>query len=133
MVQKGLSRAAENSGKFRPGIRGAHIDSSDRFNPGFGWVNPKQARGLAALDATPELALSRDDEVLIKRIGMGSDLDPFAAPRDRRENSTSGAHHPHIMLQLRQIFAGGRFLRERPRQHELGLEYGIASLNPPIE
>ena len=45
---------------------------------GFG---AKEARGLAAFDTTPELALSRNNEVLVERIGMGSDLDPFARRR----------------------------------------------------
>jgi hypothetical protein len=31
-------------------------------------------RGLAALYTAPELQLSRDDEVLVERIGMGGDL-----------------------------------------------------------
>jgi hypothetical protein len=36
------------------------------------------------------------------------------------------------VLQLRHVFLSGRFLRERPRQHELGLEHRIAALDPAI-
>ena len=39
-------------------------------------------------------------------------------------------HHPHIVLQLRHVFLGRCFLRERPRQHELGLEHLTGSLRP---
>jgi hypothetical protein len=37
------------------------------------------------------------------------------------------------MLQLRHVFLGRRFLRERPWQHKLGLEHGIAALDSPIQ
>jgi hypothetical protein len=37
------------------------------------------------------------------------------------------------MLQLRHVFLGRRFLRERPRQHELGLEHRIAALDAAIQ
>src|SRR6516225_9928603 len=97
MLQKGLSGGTEDSGKFGPGIRGAHINNTDRFDPRFRRLNTKQARRLTALDTAPELPLSRDNEVLIKRIRMGGDLDPFAAAGDYREDSTSGRNHPHIM------------------------------------
>jgi hypothetical protein len=43
------------------------------------------------------------------------------------------AANPHIVLQLRHVLLGCGFLRERPRQHELGLEHGIAALNPAIQ
>ena len=42
----------------------------------------KQSRVLAAFDTAPELTFGRDNEVLIERIGMGGDLDPFAAAGD---------------------------------------------------
>src|SRR5262245_2683178 len=35
---------------------------------------------------------------------------------------TPGGNDPHVMLQLGHIFSGRRFFRERPRQHEFGLE-----------
>ena len=48
-------RVAEQTGKFRPGVRGAHVDNPNRFDPGLWWLDTKQARGLAALDTAPEL------------------------------------------------------------------------------
>ena len=87
MLQKGLPSAAEETGKFRPGIRGASINNSNSLDP---WLRRRQqARGLAALHAAPELALGRDYEVLIERIGMGCDLDAFAATGNHRRASES--------------------------------------------
>ena len=37
------------------------------------------------------------------------------------------------MLQLRHVLLGRAFLRERPRQHEFGLEDRITALHPSIE
>src|SRR5690349_5914004 len=37
------------------------------------------------------------------------------------------------MLQLRHIFLGRGFLRERPGQHELGLEHRLTALDPAIQ
>jgi len=82
MIKKGLSGAAEDSGKFGPGIRGAHIHNSNSFDSEFRRLDTEEARGLAALDAALEFALGSDNEMLIERIGMGGDLDPFAAPGD---------------------------------------------------
>src|SRR6516165_8595735 len=88
MLQKGLSGAAEDSSKLCPGIRGAHVDDPHSFDACLGRLNTKQARRLAALDTAPELPLSRNNKVLIKRIGMSGDLDPFAAAGDHREHRT---------------------------------------------
>ena len=89
MLQKGLPRVPEETGKLRPGVRGAHVDDPDRLDPWLRWLNPEEARGLAALDAAPELPLSRDNEVLIERIGMGRDFDPFAAAGNHGQNRSS--------------------------------------------
>src|SRR5262249_39571981 len=112
MLQKGLSGAAEDSGKFRPGIRGAHVDDPHRFDAWLGRFNTKQSRGLAALDTAPELPLGGDNEVLIKRISMGSNFDPFAAAGDHREHRAPCCNHPHIVLQLWQVFFGRGLFRE---------------------
>jgi hypothetical protein len=53
----------------------AATDSDAIFDPGFGWFDPKQARGLGALDTAPELPLGSDNQVLIKRISVGGNLD----------------------------------------------------------
>src|SRR5215469_13971342 len=79
MIEKSLPGAAEQAGKFGPGIRSAHIHNPDRFDPRRWWFNTEDARGLAALNTAPELPLSRDNQVLVERIGMGRDFDPFAA------------------------------------------------------
>jgi hypothetical protein len=38
--------------------------------------------GLAALHAAPELPLGRDDEMLVKGIGVGGDFHPLSAITD---------------------------------------------------
>jgi hypothetical protein len=57
-------------------------DDPDGFDPRLWRFNAEQMRGLATLDTAPELALGRDHQMLIERIGMGGDLDPFAAAGD---------------------------------------------------
>ena len=52
-----------------------------------------------------------DNQVLVERIGMGRDLDPFAAAGDDRQHCASGRDDPNIMLQLRHVFRC--FFRER--------------------
>ena len=63
----------------------------------------------------------------------GGDLDPFAAAGNHRKDSASRCNHPHIMLQLRHVFLGGRLLGERPRQHELGLEDRPGGCHPAVK
>ena len=121
------------AGELRPGIGGAHVDNAHRLNARLRRLDPKQGRGLAAFDTAPEFPLGGDDEVLVERIGVGLDLDPFAAAGNDREDRRSCRHDPHIVLQLRHIFLRRRFLRERPGQHELGFEHGLAALHAAIE
>ena len=70
------------------------------------------ARRLAAFDASPELPLGGDDQVLVERIGVGFDFDPLAATRNDREDRTSCRNDPHVMLQLGHVFFRGRLLRK---------------------
>jgi hypothetical protein len=49
-------------------------------------VAARQRKG----EGPPELPLGRDDKVLIKRIGMGGDLDPLAAASDDRQRRAPG-------------------------------------------
>src|SRR6516165_4979990 len=77
-----LMGSREDRGKLRPGVRGTHIDNAYGLKPRLRRLDPEQLRLFAGLDTTPELALGGDDEMLIERIGMGQDLDPFAAPGD---------------------------------------------------
>src|ERR1700733_2019635 len=71
-----------NRREFRSGVGRGHIDNSNSFDPWFWRVDTKEFRGLAILDATPELAFRGENEVLIERIGVDLDLDPFAAAGD---------------------------------------------------
>ena len=71
MLHKRLPGAAEDAGKFTPGIRRTHIDNSDGFDPGFGWFDAEQARGLAALHTAPEFAFGSDNKVPVERISVG--------------------------------------------------------------
>ena len=40
---------------------------------------------------------------------------------------------PHVVLQLGHVLFGRRFLRERPGQHELGLEHRAGALDHAVE
>ena len=44
-----------------------------------------------------------------------------------------GIGDPHVVLQLRHVLLGRRFLRERPGQHELGLEHRPGALDHPVQ
>ena len=99
-----------------PGVR--TIDDPYRFDPWPRRFNAEEARGLATLDATPELLFRGEQEVLVERIGGNSDLDPFAAPGDDREDRQLGFSDPHIVLQLWHVFLCRPLFGERPGQHE---------------
>ena len=86
MLEVRVPRADEDIRELRPGIGGAHIDNSERLNARPRRVDPEQGRGLAALDAAPELAFGGHNEVLIKWIGITSDLDPFAPAGYHRQH-----------------------------------------------
>jgi hypothetical protein len=81
MVQKSSPGVAEQIGKFGPGIRAAHVDDRHRFDPWLRRLDAKGARALATLDTAPELALGRDDEMLVERISMGGDFRPICRRR----------------------------------------------------
>ena len=44
-----------------------------------------------------------------------------------------GVGHPHVVLKLRHVFLGRALLRERPRQHELGLEHRTGWFDHPVK
>jgi len=71
--------------------------------------------------------------VLVERVGGNGHLHPFPAAGDDRKDRGSGCRHPHVVLQLGHVLFRSRFLREIPRQHELGLEHGPGCLNPAIQ
>ena len=133
VFEMGRSGPREDCRKLRPGVRRAHIDNANGLDAWLRWLDSEQGRGLTVLDTAPELPLSSDDQVLVQRIGMGRDFNPLAAAGDHREHRPPGGHDPHIMLQLRGVFLGGRFFREVPGQHEFGFEHRPACFNPPIQ
>src|SRR5258706_3493023 len=57
MVEKSRAGLAKDAGKFRPGVGCRHVDDPDRLDPRPGRLDPEQVRGLAILDAAPELLL----------------------------------------------------------------------------
>lgn len=61
--------------------------------------------------------------MLVERIGVDLDLDPFAAAGDDRKYGIAGGRDPHVVLKLGHVLLGSGFLREGPRQHGLGLEH----------
>jgi hypothetical protein len=71
--------------------------------------------------------------MLVKRISINFDLNPFATACNHRQRRSSCRYDPHIVLQLRHVLFRRRFFRERPWQHELGFECGAAAGNPTIK
>jgi hypothetical protein len=49
------------------------------------------------------------------------------------ESAADRAGHPHVVLQLGHVLLGCRLFRERPWQHELGFEHGVAGIHEPVE
>src|SRR5262249_22362843 len=66
MLEVSLARASKHAGEFRPGIGSAHVDDLHRFDPRAGRLDSKQSRGVACLNAAPELFLGRKQEVLVE-------------------------------------------------------------------
>jgi hypothetical protein len=77
-----ISRPGPGKGcsELSPSIRRARIDNAHRLDAWLRRLDAEQARGLAGFDAPPEFPLGRDNEVLIKRIGMGFDFHPLPPP-----------------------------------------------------
>ena len=121
-----------NCCEFRPGVGRGHIDNPYRFDPWLGRLDPKEFRRLTILDTAPELTFRGENEVLIKRVSMDLDLDPFATAGNHRQDRISGRHHPHVMLQLRRVFLHRALLRELPRQHKLCFEH-VGAIDPTVE
>jgi hypothetical protein len=57
-------------------------------------------RGLAALDAAPELLFGSEQEMLVERVGWNRQLNPFAVSGDNGKHRGAGLDHPHVVLQL---------------------------------
>jgi hypothetical protein len=106
---------------------------ANRLNPRPGWLDPEQARGLAALDTAPEFLLGGQEEMLVEGIRMDGHFHPFPSACDDRQHRRPGIGDPHVVLQLRHVLFGGGFLREGPGQHELGFEHGAAGINQAVQ
>jgi len=98
MIQERLPGAAEQPGEFGPRIRRAHVNDPNRLDPGLRRLDTKEVRGLATLDTALELAFGSHNQMLVQRIGMGGDFDPFAAAGDHREHGQPGRYDPHVVL-----------------------------------
>ena len=110
-----------------------HVDHPDRFDPWLWRFTVEQSRGLAGLDRPPESLLGRDQDGLVDRVGLDRQLNPLAAAVDDREHGFLGACDQHVVLELRHVLLRGRLFRERPRQHEFGLEDGAGFLDQPVQ
>src|ERR1700676_3838126 len=87
MIEESPAGRTKAPGQFRPGIGRRHIDDPDRLHPGPWRLDSEQMRGLASLDAAPELLLSRQQEVLVERIAGNGHLTLLipAKPAHRNE------------------------------------------------
>src|SRR5437899_814871 len=57
VLEEGHPGRTEHCGKLGPGVGGGHVDDADGRNARPGRLDPKKARGLAALHTAPELLL----------------------------------------------------------------------------
>src|SRR6516162_10770990 len=69
-------------GKLRPGIGAAHVENSDRLESRLGRLDPEEVRRLATFDTTPKLPFRGQQQVLVERVGMNCQFNPFAAAGD---------------------------------------------------
>jgi hypothetical protein len=126
MVQKGLPGAAKQISKFGPRVRAAHVNDPNRLNPWLRGSTLKRQGGSPVSTQRQNFRWASGSAWVVIST-------PFAAAGDYREHRRSGRNHPHIMLQLRHVFVGRAFLRERAGQHELGLEDCPCDLHPAVE
>ena len=120
-------------GKIRPLIGADMSTTLTASSRGRGVSMLKRSGGSPRLDAAPELLFGGEQEVLIERIGMDLDLDPFAAAGDDRENGAARGGDPHVVLQLRHVLFGCSFLGEGPGQHELGFEHRAGLFDDAVQ
>jgi hypothetical protein len=133
MVEERRAGCAEEAGELGPRIRAAHIDDANRFDVRPGRFDPIGPRGLASLDAAPKSMLGCDQKMLVERVGGNGHLDPFAPAGDDRQRRRPGVGHPHVVLELGHVLLDRGLFRERPGQHELGLEHGVDGVNEPVQ
>ena len=69
-------------------------------------LDAKQMRGLAGLDAAPELLLGGEQEMLVERVGGNCHLDPLSAAGDDRQHAVREAvTHMLCCINCRRIVA----------------------------
>src|SRR4051812_42248671 len=64
----GAAGLTKHGCEFGPGIGGAHVHNPDCLNLWTRRLDIEQVRGLATLDATPELPFSGEQQMLVQRI-----------------------------------------------------------------
>src|SRR6516165_8447942 len=69
VLEKGIASRPEHGCELGPCIGRAHVDNSHRLDARSRWLDIKEVRGLAALDAAPEFLLSGQQEVLVEWVG----------------------------------------------------------------
>ena len=79
VFEKSRVCSSKRAGEFCPGIRSAHIDNADRYNPGLRRLDAEKGRRFAAPDTTPEFPLGGDDRGADK--ADPRDLDLPTCPR----------------------------------------------------
>src|SRR5262249_20335370 len=133
VVEKGTPGAAEERRELPPGIRRTHIDDADGLDAGPRRLGEDEVGDFASLHTAPEFLFRRHEDAEIKWVHGNRDLHPFAPARDDREHRGTQVGDPHVVLELRHVLFGGCFFRERPRQHELGLEHCLHALHDSIQ
>jgi len=79
VLEMRLVGSREDRSELCPSVGRNHVNNPHGLEPRLGRLDSEQLGFFAPLDTAPELALGSHDQVLIERIGMGQDLNPFAA------------------------------------------------------
>ena len=98
VIEEGGPGPAKHPCEFRPGVGRTHVDDPNRLDPRLGRLDAKEVRGLAGLDAVPELFLGGQQQVLVERVGRNGHLHPLAAAGNDRQHRGSRSRNPHVVL-----------------------------------
>ena len=96
MLKMSRSGLRKHRGKLRLGVGGTHVDNAHRLDACPRRLGAERGRGLAILHTAPEFPLRSDNQMLVEGVGLGLDLNPFAASGDHRKHRTSGSNDPHV-------------------------------------
>ena len=134
MVQKGRAGRAEEASELGPGIRARSYRPRELLRREAAAVRSPYGLGVSPVWTQRQ---NRRSAVIrkcwYKRVGGNGHLDPFAPAGDDRQRRRSGVGHPHVVLELSHMLFGSRLFGERPRQHELGFEYGVEIVDEPVQ